>query len=189
MARTLGISRVPLREALRVLASEGLLTHRPNQGYFVTKMSKEDLAQILALLEFLETELLRTARWPTDDELAELRGINRGIARAAADGDFAAVNRLNSDLHLRTFRLSPLDLYVAEAERFWALSEPYRMLHVATTDAAAITEEHEQLIDALAAQDRALTLRMMAAHRRHSQDAARTALMGIDQPVRRLATG
>lgn len=189
MARVLGISRVPLREALRVLTSEGLLTHRPNQGYFVTKMSAEDLAQILSLLDFLETELLRTARWPTEHEVGELRAINKELARAAADRDFPAVNRMNSDLHLRTFRLSPLDMYQAEAERFWTLSEPYRLLHVATTDAAAIVEEHEQLIDALAAQDRALTLRMMAAHRRHSQDAAQSALMGIDQPIRRLATG
>lgn len=189
MARTLGISRVPLREALRVLTTEGLLTHRQNQGYFVTKMSKEDLAQILSLLEFLETELLRTARWPTEEEIGELRVINTELARAAANHDFATVNRLNTDLHLRTFRLSPLDMYMAEAERFWTLSEPYRLLRIATTDAVAIVEEHEQLIDALAVQDRALTLRMMAAHRRHSQDVARTALAGIEEPMRRLATG
>jgi DNA-binding GntR family transcriptional regulator len=155
MARTLGISRVPLREALRVLTTEGLLTHRTNQGYFVTKMSKEDLVQILSLLEFLETELLRTARWPTETEVAQLRQINREIVKAATERDFTAVNRLNTDLHLSTFRLSPLDMYLAEAERFWSLSEPYRLLHVATTDAALFADEHEQLIDALAAQDRA----------------------------------
>jgi DNA-binding GntR family transcriptional regulator len=189
MARVLGISRVTLREALRVLTTEGLLTHRPNQGYFVTRMSQEDLAQILALLEFLETELLRTARWPTDEEVGELRAINHRLAQAAAKHDYATVNRLNSDLHLRMFRLSPKDIYQVEAERFWTLSEPYRLLHIMTTDAAEIVEEHQQLIDALAAQDRALTLRMMGVHRRHSQDAASSALTKIDPPVRRLATG
>ncbi|MGY1636953.1 FCD domain-containing protein [Geodermatophilus sp. SYSU D00742] len=151
-------------------------------------MLPRPLAQSPTLLEFLETELLRTARRPTDDEVAELRAINAEMARSAAAGDLTVVNRLNSDLHLRTLRLSPPDLYLAEAERCWASSAPRRMLHVATTDAAGITEEHEQLVDALAAQDRALTLRMTAAHRGHSQDAARHALTGIDQPVR-LATG
>ena len=75
-----------------------------------------------------------------------------------------------------------------EAERFWALSEAYRLLHVATTDAAVAVDQHEQLIDALAGQDRGLTLRVLAAHRQNSSAAALTAL-GATDPVRRLATG
>lgn len=189
MARTLGISRVPLREALRVLTTEGLLTHRPNQGYFVTKLSTADLDQILTLLEFFETELMRTARWPTDDEVRALRDINAQFARAAAQRDFGRVNRLNSDLHLSMFRLSPLDLYLNEAERFWSLSEPYRFLHVATTDSAAAIEQHEQIIDSLAAQDRALTLRALTAHRRYSTSASFRALGEIHEPSPRAAAG
>lgn len=61
-----------------------------------------------------------------------------------------------------------------EAERFWTLSEPYRLLHVATTDATVATEQHDQLIDALAAQDRALCLRVLARHRRETHEAALT---------------
>ena len=188
MARYLGISRVPLREALRVLTTEGLLTHRPHQGYFVTKMSKEDFAQILGLLEFLEAELLRTARWPTDEEVGELRAINQELARAARDHDLPAVNRSNGDLHRQIFRLSPRTLFQAEWERFWFLSEPYRFLHVATTDAGVALAQHDQLIDALAARDRALALRIMAAHRGDTQAAALGALAATDQPVGRLAT-
>lgn len=176
MAQALGISRVPLREALRVLTTEGLLTHRLHQGYFVTRMNVEELSQIDSLLEFLETELIRTVRWPEDDELTQLRALNRRIERAAKDTDIAAVNSLNRELHTRIFRLSPLTLYLAEAERFWTLSEPYRLLHVATTDAAIATGQHDQLIDALAAQDRALCLRVLAQHRRETHVAARAML-------------
>lgn len=172
MARALGISRVPLREALRVLTTEGLLTHRPHQGYRVTKMSREDLEQIHSLLEFLETELIRTVRWPTDDEVRQLRELNQEMAAAAATEDMAAVNRLNRELHTTIFRLSPLEIYLAEAEKFWTRSEPYRMLHVASTDATVAFEQHEQLIDALAARDRALCLRVLAAHRRETNTAA-----------------
>jgi DNA-binding GntR family transcriptional regulator len=178
MARILGISRVPLREALRVLTTEGLLTHRPHQGYFVTRLSAEQLEQIHHLLEFLETELIRTARWPTDDELAALRSINSQITRAAAERDVSAVSQLNRELHRRIFQLSSLAIYLAEAEKFWTLSEPYRMLHVATTDAAIAAEQHEQLIDAFAAHDRALCLRILAQHRRETDIAARIALAG-----------
>lgn len=178
MARVLGISRVPLREVLRVLSTEGLLTHRPHQGYFVTTMSAEHLDQIHTLLEFLETELIRSVRWPTDAEIEELRAVNADITAAAAGGDLAAVNRLNRELHTRIFRLSSLTIYLAEAERFWTLSEPYRLLHVATTDTAVATEQHGQLIDALAAQDRALCLRVLSQHRRETQTAALGMLSG-----------
>jgi DNA-binding GntR family transcriptional regulator len=178
MAKVLGISRVPLREVLRVLTTEGLLTHRPHQGYFVTEMSPEELTQIHALLEFLETELIRSVRWPAEDELAELRAINAKITVAARGGDVSGVNRLNRELHSRIFQLSPLTLYLAEAERFWTLSEPYRLLHVVTTDAAIATEQHEQLIDALAVQDRALCLRVLNHHRRETRTAAFDALAG-----------
>ena len=189
MARLLGISRVPLREALRVLTTEGLLTHRPHQGYFVTRLSTGDLEQIYDLLEFLETELIRTVRWPGDDELAMLRSINLEIAQAAGHRDVSAVNRLNRELHRRIFQLSPLAIYLAEAEKFWTLSEPYRLLHVATTDTAVATEQHEQLIDALAAHDRALCLRILAQHRRATDIAAHIALTGPEPRSRGLAAG
>ncbi|MGQ4601127.1 GntR family transcriptional regulator [Nocardia sp. R6R-6] len=178
MARVLGISRVPLREALRVLTTEGLLTHRPHQGYFVTRLNAEELGQIHNLLEFLETELIRTVRWPTGDEVTRLRGINREIATAAVARDVSAVNRLNRVLHREIFQLSPMAVYLAEAEKFWTMSEPYRLLHVATTDTAIATEEHDQLIDALAARDRALCLRILARHRRETRAAALTMLAG-----------
>lgn len=180
--RALGISRVPLREALRVLTAEGLLTHRPYQGYFVSRISARELDQIYGLLEFLQTELIRTVRWPEGDELEQLRAINRDIGRAARDGDLDAVSSVNRALHTRIFRLSPMALYLAEAERPWALAEPYRLLHVATTDAAIAIEQHDQLIDALAAQDRALCLRVLARHRRETRTAALTMLTGSGRP-------
>lgn len=180
MARRLGISRVPLREALRVLTTEGLLTHRPHQGYFVAKLSAEHLRQIHYLLEFLEVELIRTVRWPDHEELAELRAINATMVDMARVGDLAAVTRLNRELHSRIFALSPLEVYLSEAERFWTLSEPYRMLHVTSTDTTIATDQHEQLIDALAACDRALCLRVLNEHRRETQNAALSMLSRLD---------
>lgn len=189
MARVLGISRVPLREALRVLTTEGLLTHRPHQGYFITRLSAEELEQIGNLLEFLETELLRTVRWPNEDELAQLHAINRKIVKAAHDADVSAVNTLNRQLHTQIFRLSSLGIYLTEAEKFWTLSEPYRLLHVATTDATVAIEQHEQLIDALAAQDRGLCLRLLAHHRRETHAAALTMLARDQGDLSGLAAG
>jgi len=189
MARTLGVSRVPLREALRVLANEGLLTHRPHQGYFVTKMVPEHLHQIHLLLEFLETELVRTLRWPDEAEIAELRAINKAFAEAAEQGDIASVNRLNGELHARIFELSPQEVLRGEAERFWRLSEPYRLLHVANTDIHIAFGEHEQIIDALAARERALCMRLTAEHRNKTQRTALSMLNTAGPTARQLAAG
>lgn len=180
MARRLGVSRVPLREALRVLTTEGLLTHRLHQGYFVATLNTAALRQIHTLLEFLETELLRTVRWPDDEEIAAMRSVNRTMVDAARVGDVAAVNRLNHEFHSQIFSLSPLEIYLAEAERFWALSEPYRLLHVTTTDVAIAAEQHEQLIDALAVQDRVLCLRILTEHRKDTQIAAHGVLARLE---------
>lgn len=58
-----------------------MLTHRPHQGYFVSRMGAQELDQIRSLLEFAETELIRTVRWPAGDELEQLA---RSTARSAA---------------------------------------------------------------------------------------------------------
>jgi len=58
MAEELRVSREPLCEALNALADQGLLTDRPNSGYFVAKRAPNELAQILHILQFLENELL-----------------------------------------------------------------------------------------------------------------------------------
>jgi DNA-binding GntR family transcriptional regulator len=183
MAAALGVSRVPLREALRELASEGLLTHRLHQGYFVAELSTEEFRQIVALLEYLETELIRSARWPTAEEVAELRLLNAKLSGNESD-DPADSNEANRDFHFAIFRLSPMKIFVAEAERYWDLTEPFRLLHVATTESGDIQVQHEQLIDALAAQDRGLSIRMMNEHRRSTLTAALVALTkreGIDE--------
>ncbi|SNX97137.1 transcriptional regulator, GntR family [Geodermatophilus sabuli] len=164
MAAVLGVSRVPLREALRVLASEGLLTHRLNQGYFVAELSIDEFRQIVALLEYLETELIRTARWPSPEEVDHLRELNARLS--AATSDLSSASELNREFHFAVFRLSPKKVFVSEAERYWNLAEPFRMVHVATADREEIVTQHEDLVDALAAQDRVLTIRVMNDHRR-----------------------
>lgn len=166
MAAALGVSRVPLREALRVLAGEGLLVHRPNQGYFVAKLSADEFRQIVFLLEYLETELIRTLRWPTDDEIAALRTLNAQVLAAARGSDLATVTDLNRRLHFMVFRLSPQELLLAETERYWVLAQPYRLLHVASSDMERSARQHDELIDALAARDRGLCLRITSDHRR-----------------------
>jgi len=56
LSQAFGISRTPLREALKVLAVEGLVTMKPRRGAYVTEMSREDVAQVYHLLALLESD-------------------------------------------------------------------------------------------------------------------------------------
>jgi DNA-binding GntR family transcriptional regulator len=100
----LGISRTPMREALKVLASEGLVTMRVRRGAYVTEMSERDVREAYQLLSLLESDAASVvARQASDAELAELRELHRTLEESLAAGEagrerfFAA----NERFHLR----------------------------------------------------------------------------------------
>src|SRR5512144_1372615 len=73
----LGISRTPLREALKVLASEGLVTMKLRRGAYVTEVSASDVAEVYHLLALLESDAAAiVAERASDDQLAELQSLH-----------------------------------------------------------------------------------------------------------------
>lgn len=70
------ISWVPVREALLMLAADGVVVHRPNQGYFVPKISAAPIREIYQMRGLLESALLARLRWPSAEELAEINELD-----------------------------------------------------------------------------------------------------------------
>ncbi len=87
IAEEFGISRTPLREALKVLASEGLITMKVRRGAYVTEVSSEDLAQVYHLLALLESDAAAVAAKDASlEELARLRVLHTQLEQAANEG-------------------------------------------------------------------------------------------------------
>ena len=89
-----GISRTPLREALKVLATEGLVTMKPRRGAYVAEMSRDDVAQVYRLLALLEADAVAdVARHATDEQLAHLQTMHDLLERQVRQRDaFFATN-------------------------------------------------------------------------------------------------
>lgn len=100
LAERFRISRTPLREAIKILATEGLLELHPNRGAHVARFSEaevEDMLVVIAALEATAAEL--AARRITDDELARIEALNARMARAHAAGDIPEGFELNRQIH------------------------------------------------------------------------------------------
>ena len=97
-----GISRTPLREALKVLASEGLVTLRPRRGCFVTEISEQDLDEIFPLMAMLEGRCaLEATNRAQPRQIAALEAIHRQLERFAESKQIERFFEANQEFHFR----------------------------------------------------------------------------------------
>ena len=95
-----GISRTPMREAIKILAAEGLITMKMRRGAYVTEVSKSDLNQIFTVLALLEGQACRdVATRASEGQLEALDSIHLKLERAAADRDLEQFFEINVKFH------------------------------------------------------------------------------------------
>lgn len=100
MADQFGISRTPMREALKVLASEGLVLLKPRRGCYVTELSDTDLDQLFPVMALLEGRAAyEAAQKASAQDIADLERIHAGLERHAANGDANRFFEANDAFH------------------------------------------------------------------------------------------
>src|SRR3569832_2840822 len=88
LAEHYGISRTPLREALKVLAAEGLVTMKVRRGAYVTEVSESDLADVYHLLSLLESDAAGVvAQKATDEQVKELQQLHKELEASQNNRD------------------------------------------------------------------------------------------------------
>jgi len=167
LAERIGVSRSPLREALRTLESEGVVAYEINRGYVVARLGDDDLAQLYRMRALLEDELLRTVRRPDPAVLAELRELNDKMMVSIDERDVAAVLRYNREFHFAIFDLSPLGQIRKEVGRLWQMSDIYSAAWWRRQPEAKkrIGAEHKAIISALRKFDLDKLVEICATHR------------------------
>jgi DNA-binding GntR family transcriptional regulator len=100
LAIAFGISRTPMREAIKVLASEGLVTTKMNKGAYVTEVDRRDLEQIFTVLSLLEGQAAKeTAIKASEPQLTQLDNLHHRLEKAAADRDLEQFFEINVKFH------------------------------------------------------------------------------------------
>lgn len=170
LATRLGSTRVPVREAFKTLAAEGVLRHRRNHGHYVAKLTSGELSEICWLRDACENRLAGTARRPSAEELAGLRAANDAM-RALIGGTAYQIVQADRLFHERFWVLSPMRIVAGETARMWALIQPYRsFMDYGETVVSRMHGEHNEIVDALAVGDTERYCRVVQAHQRHIYD-------------------
>jgi DNA-binding GntR family transcriptional regulator len=100
LAAQFGISRTPMREAIKVLASEGLITIKMRRGAYVTEVARQDLEQIFSILSLLEGQAAKEASSKaTEAQLNLLDDLHHRLEKAAADRDLEQFFDINVKFH------------------------------------------------------------------------------------------
>ncbi len=176
IAEEFGISRTPLREALKVLATEGLVTMKVRRGAYVTEVSQQDLADVYHLLSLLESDAAAVvATQATDAELKELQALHKALEAAAKPGkanteQFFAVNER---FHMRLLEIANnrwRDQMVADLRKVMKLNRHNSLLKTGRMEESLA--EHQAIMAALLARDAARTQQCMKAHFANGLEAA-----------------
>ena len=176
IAQAYGISRTPLREALKVLAAEGLVTMKVRRGAYVTEISERDLADVYHLLGLLEADAAGVvAATATESQIEELQALHDELEAAARPGtqDRERFFEVNERFHMRLLEIANnrwRDQIVADLRKVMKLNRHNSLLQSGRIEESL--NEHRALMATIAARDATLAARRMQDHFKNGLEAA-----------------
>jgi DNA-binding GntR family transcriptional regulator len=176
IAQDYGISRTPLREALKVLAAEGLVTMKVRRGAYVTEVSERDLADVYHLLSLLEADAAGVvAAAASNAQLKELQSLHNELEAAAKPGQQNPQRffEINERFHMRLLAMADnrwRDQMVADLRKVMKLNRHNSLLKSGRIEESL--QEHRALMAALTAHEAPTAVQRMQEHFRNGLEAA-----------------
>ena len=175
LAKEFGISRTPLREAIKVLAAEGLITMKLRRGAYVTEVNRGDLEQIFTILSLLEGQAAKEAATKAQEkDLNELDDMHLRLEKAAADRNLDQFFEVNVRFHERI---------IAIANNPWltgVIADLRKVLKLQRKDSLSRTgrlqsslSEHREILKALLKRDPIAAEQAMRTHLARGLEAAK----------------
>ncbi len=178
LAERYGVSRVPVREALRILESEGQVEYFPHRGYFVAQLSIDDLQEVYLLRSLLEAMAIQAAvPHLTDDDISDIADLADAVTEAAQDVDVIAMTTANRRFHFAIFDGCGMPRLVRLLNQLWDATDAYRALYFQQqASRVRVESEHGRMVAALRARDASELVALHDEHREHSVASVSAAL-------------
>jgi DNA-binding GntR family transcriptional regulator len=172
LSEILNVSRTPLREAIKMLAAEGLVELLPNRGAIAVQLTEADVLntfEVMAGLEAQSGEL--AAQRITDAELAEIKAMHYEMLAAYTRRDFPAYYRLNASIHNAINLAAKNPVLTATYQQVNARLQALRFRSNQDGEKwSAAVKEHEQMINALTARDAVAMRAVLMGHLINKRD-------------------
>ncbi|WP_211262621.1 GntR family transcriptional regulator [Nitriliruptor alkaliphilus] len=183
LAEELGVSRHPVREALRVLEGEGHIHHEPHRGYFVAELGLGALVEIYRMRDLLESEALRVAVPRTDDVIvARMRDALAHMRALDPFEDMDGFVQANREFHFAPLEAAGMPRLLHHIHMLWEASDAYRTLYyMQGTSVGRVHDEHEAIVVAVAERDGERAVEEVRRHREHAIEGLRS-LLRSDAP-------
>jgi DNA-binding GntR family transcriptional regulator len=170
IATRFGASRLPVREALRILESEGLAESSPNKGARVPTLSLREVHTYYRMRERLEPlTLIESLPHLTDQQIDRMESLQEEIELNTDVSHFLVLDR---EFHMTSYAGCPSDMLLATTVRLWNSTQHYRrafMLLSGNDRAAIVNAEHRLLLDAIRRRDAADAERFLEGHIRRTR--------------------
>jgi len=180
IADSLGVSITPVREAIRVLEGEGLVTLYPNRGAYVAKLDVDQVNELYTMRTAIEALVSGLgAERIADETLMDLGRVLKQMEETTKNRDYARLLEHNRAFHFITYEASGMRWVSEFIEKLWNRGTRYRYVYICLDGKASqALEEHQRIYEACRERDRQTTQRLVHDHMEATRQAVIQYLRG-----------